>query len=211
MCWLQQSTQLWYWPTFLLIPLSILALVECFAGSWAWRFLLGLNGAVFGFVTGALLCAMFGAPMLAIVGALAGAVAGAALFAGNAKIGGFIFAFGSGASLTMVVAHSIGTGGTEIMFFSGCTGLAAAVASLKVWRPAITVITAVAGAHQVASAWRAYHFPRDSVPMLNATDMPELIAFLALAVAGLLVQFAGAWLAGAMKVPCADRAAESVS
>src|SRR5580765_2166008 len=102
MCWLQQSGQLWSYPTFLLVPLMVIGAVECFAGYRAWRFLLGLNGAVLGFAAGAVLCMLLGAPMLILIGAVGGGVAGALLFAGLAPLGTFIFAFGSMASLTIL-------------------------------------------------------------------------------------------------------------
>ena len=61
MCWLQQSGQLWSYPTFVLIPLMVIGGIECFAGYRALRFLLGLNGAILGFAAGAALGMLSGA------------------------------------------------------------------------------------------------------------------------------------------------------
>jgi hypothetical protein len=107
MCWLQQSAQLWHYPTFLLVPLMVIACIECFAGYRAWRFLIGFNGAVLGFVGGAVLCVMAGAPMLVLVGAFVGTVAGAVLFAWVVPLGSFVFVLGSVVSLTMLLGHAV--------------------------------------------------------------------------------------------------------
>src|SRR5678815_5380970 len=108
MCWLQQSAQLWSCPTFLLIPLMGIAAVECFVGFRAWRFLLAVNGIVLGFIAGASITMLLGAPMLVLIGALAGGIAGAFVFASVVPLGSTVFAFGSSASLALVLCRIAG-------------------------------------------------------------------------------------------------------
>src|ERR1700758_3032560 len=103
MCWLQQSSQLWHYPTFLLFPLLLIASIECFAGYHAWRLLLGINGAVLGFVAGACLSVLLGNPVLLVVGAFGGAAVGAALFSLVVPLGSVVFAFATAASLTILL------------------------------------------------------------------------------------------------------------
>ena len=190
MCWLQQSAQLWSYPTFLLVPLMVIGCIECFAGYRAWRFLLGLNGAVLGFVAGAMLSMLLGAPILMLVGAVAGAVGGAALFVGIAPLGTFIFAFGSMASLTILLAQIGGAPPRWIMPLAGAAGVAGAAAALAGCRPFMIAIAAVAGAQQIAGAWRAHDLPRGTLPLPDAVTPSEAAAFIVLAAAGLLLQFA---------------------
>ena len=189
MCWLQQSAQLWSYPTFLLIPLMLLACIECFAGYRAWRFLLAVNGAVLGFVGGAVVAVLCGAPMLVLIGAVAGAVAGGLLFAGLVPLGSFVFAFGSAASLTILLARLSGLPPYCITPLAAAAGIAAGLAALAVWRPFMITIAAVAGAQQLASAWYAHHVPYDSSPLPDSIAPSELAAFIALAASGLLIQF----------------------
>ena len=190
MCWLQQSTQLWYYPTFLLYPLLVIACIECFAGYRAWRFLIGLNGGVLGFVVGAVLCMLLGVPMLVLLGAIAGAIAGVALFVGIVPLGSFVFSLGSAASLAI---HLCRIGGIPVHWFmpiAASAGLAGAVAAQFVPRPAMIAIAAVAGAQQIAAAWHAYYLPGNSAPLQDVVVPSELAAFIILAAAGLLIQFA---------------------
>jgi len=190
MCWLQQSAQLWSWPTFLLVPLMILAFIECFAGYYAWRFLLGVNGAVLGFITGVTLSMMLGAPLLVFIGALAGAIVGAVLFAGVARLGSFVFAFGSTASLTMLLARFAGIPPQLVAPLAAAAGFAGALAAVAIGRPFMISIAAVAGAQQIASAWRAYRIPCGESPLPDDVTGPESVSFIALAALGLLLQFA---------------------
>jgi hypothetical protein len=189
MCWLQHSAQLWSYPTFLLVPLMVVACIECFIGYRAWRFLLGVNGAVLGFIAGVMISMLLGASLLVLLGAIAGAVAGAFLFAGVVRLGSFFFAFGSVASLTILLAHLAGLPGHCIMPLAAATGLAGAVAAVAACRRFMISIAAVAGAQQIASAWCAYHVPYGAVPLPDDVTMPESAAFIALAAAGLLLQF----------------------
>jgi hypothetical protein len=189
MCWLHHSARLWSYPTFLLLPLMSLACIECFAGYRAWRFLLGVNGAVLGFVGGALLSVLLGSPMLIFFTAIAGAVAGAFLFAGVVPVGSFVFAFGSAASLTMLLAQIAGAPASCIMPLAATAGLAGALAALAGCRPFMIALAAVAGAQQLASAWRAYHMSYGSLPLPNDVTSSESAAFIALTAIGLLLQF----------------------
>ena len=188
MCWLLQSAQLWYYPTFLLVPLMLLAGVECFAGYRAWRFLLGVNGAVLGFLTGALVGVLLG-PMVGLLTALGGAIAGAALFARIVPLGSFVFALGSVASLTAFMALVLRAPAWCIVPLSATAGLAGAIAAVAVCRRFMITIAAIAGAQQLASAWCAYSLPYDSIPVSGEPAASELIAFVALAAAGILLQF----------------------
>ena len=190
MCWLQQSGQLWSYPTFLLIPLMVIGAIECFAGYRAWRFLLGVNGAVLGFAAGAVFSMLLGAPMLVLICAVGGGVAGGILFARVAPLGTFIFAFGSMASLTLLLTHIVGAPQRWIMPLAAAAGLAGAIAALTACRPFMVAIAAVAGAQQIASAWRAHQLPRGVLPLTDAMTVSESTAFVALATAGLLLQFA---------------------
>jgi hypothetical protein len=190
MCWLQQSAQLWSYPTFLLVPLMVVAGIECFLGYRAWRFLLGVNGAVLGFIVGVMVAMTSGAPMLVLVGAVGGAVAGGVLFAAVLPVGSFVFAFGSAASLTILLARIAGAPPYCIMTGAFVAGVAGAVAVLAVGRPFMISIAAVAGAQQLASAWRAYHVPYGGFPLPDEVTMSESAAFIALAAMGLLLQFA---------------------
>ena len=190
MCWLHQSAQLWTYPTFLLVPLMGLALVECFAGYRAWRFLLGANGAILGFVGGAMVAVMSGSPVLVLVGAVGGAVAGAYVLATIAPLGSFVFAFGTATSLTMLLAELAGAPHYYAMPLGMAAGLAAAVAALTSCRRMMIAIAAIAGAQQLASAWNAYHFPYGSIPTPGQISGSELSAFVTLTALGLLLQYA---------------------
>jgi hypothetical protein len=194
MCWLQESTQLWSYPTFLLIPLMIIGGVECFIGCRAWRLLLGLNGAVLGFVGGAMFAAFVGVPLLIFVGALSGAVAGATLFSRANHVGGFVFVFGSMFSLTLLLAHLADAPPRMLMSLASAAGLAGGLAALTAWRPWLIAVTSVAGAQQIASAWRAHELVAETMPSQEAITASELSVFLALAAAGLILQFADAIL-----------------
>jgi hypothetical protein len=194
MCWLQQSAQLWSYPTFLLIPLMGLAAVECFAGYRAWRFLLGANGAVLGFVGGASLAMLLGAPMLVVIGALAGGVAGAVLFTRVVPLGSIVFAFGSTASLVLVLARIAASPAHMVVPLAALAGSAGAIAALARYRRFMISITSVAGAQQFATAWYVYHLSYDSPPMPDLMAPSESLAFIGLAALGLLLQFASARL-----------------
>jgi hypothetical protein len=190
MCWLQQSAQLWSYPTFVLVPLMVVGTIECFAGYRAWRFLLGLNGAVLGFVAGAMVSLLLGSPILVLVGGIGGGIAGAILFAGVAPVGTFIFTFGSIASLTILLAHIAGTPSRWIMPLAAGAGLAAATLALNRCRYLMIAVAAIAGAQQIASAWRAHQLPHGALPLPEIVTQSEAVAFIALAAVGLLVQFA---------------------
>ncbi len=192
MCWLQLSAQLWHYPTFLLPPLMMIGCIECFAGYRAWRFLIGLNGGVLGFVAGAVLCMLLGAPMLVLVGAFVGGVAGALLFAGVVPVGSFVVVLGSIVSLAMILGRVAGLPPHCVMPLAAVSGLAGAVAAASVCRPVVISVAAVAGAQQIASAWCAYCLPSDRISLPGAFDRNEWAAFLILAAVGMLVQFATA-------------------
>ena len=194
MCWLQQSAQLWSYPTFLLVPLIVIACIECFAGYRAWRFLLVLNGAVLGFIGGAMLAVFSGAAMMLLIGAVAGAIAGGFLFACAVRLGSFVFAFGSVTSLTMILAHGARVPSEYVLPMAGAAGLAGALAATASCRPFMIAVAAIAGAQQVASAWHAYRVPYGSPPLAqDAASEPAV--FIALAAIGLLVQCATSiWL-----------------
>jgi hypothetical protein len=189
MCWLQQSAQLWWYPTFLLIPLMALACVECFAGYHAWRFLIAVNGAMLGCVAAAMLGALTGSPSMILFGGLVGAVAGGLLFVSYVPLGSVVFAFASATSLIVLLTHVVGVPPPWTVPLAVAAGLAGALGALAVSRPCMIVIASVAGAQQIASAWCAYHMPYDVVPIPNVVDSSESAAFIALAAAGLLVQF----------------------
>lgn len=190
MCWLQQSAQLWHYPTFLLLPLMVIAGIECFAGYRAWRLLLGLNGAVLGFIAGVWLSVMLGQPMLALIGSFVGAGAGVALFTGVTPIGSFVFMFGSAASLAVLLGQFAGVPRHWLMPGGGIVGAVSVLAALAIRRPVMIGLAAIAGAQQMASAWHAYSLPYDSMPLPDVVDPSELAIFVALATAGLVVQFA---------------------
>lgn len=189
MCWLFQSAQFWSYPTFLLVPLMVVGGIECFFGYRAWRFLLGVNGAVVGIVAGAMLCMLLGAPLFILGGALGGGVAGAALFAKVRPLGTFIFAFGSTASLAMLLAHLVTAPPRVIVPLGLAAGLTGAAAALGGCRTFMISIAAIAGAQQIASAGRAYQLPRGSLPAPDFVTPSESMAFIGLACAGLLLQF----------------------
>jgi hypothetical protein len=169
--------------------MMVIGVIECFAGYRGWRFLLGVNGAVFGSVAGAMLCMLLGAPIMILIGLLGGGVAGAALFAGIAPLGSFVFAFVSMFSLTIFLAHIAAAPPHLIMPLAVAGGLACAVAALAACRPFMIAIAAVAGAQQISSAWRAHHLPRGALPLPDLVTPSETALFIALAAAGLLVQF----------------------
>lgn len=189
MCWLVQSAQLWHAPTFLLIPLMIIGGIECFAGYHAWRFLLGLNGAVLGFVVGSVLCTLLGAPLWVVAGALVGSAAGAALLAIVVPLGSAVFAFGSVASLVLLLGRLAGIDLRWPLAVGLVLGGVAAVLASARHRPVMITIAAVAGAQQVASAWRARSLPPDVPPLPDVVSASEMMLFAALAAAGLLIQF----------------------
>jgi hypothetical protein len=205
MCWLQQSAQLWSLPTFLLVPLMVIGAIECFAGYRAWRFLLGMNGAVVGVFAGAALCMMLGAPLLILIGAVGGGIAGAFLFARVVPLGSFVFTFGSLASLTILLANTAGAPPHWIIPVAAAFALAGAVAAVAGCRLLMIALAAVAGAQQVASAWRAHQLPSGALPLPDAVTSPEAVVFIALAIAGLLVQFAHRSSKGATKESASDR------
>ena len=206
MCWLQQSAQLWYCPTFLLYPLLVIAGIECFAGYYAWRFLIGVNGAVLGFVAGAVVGMMLGNPMLALLGAFAGAVGGAALFIGILPLGSFVFAFGSAASLAVLLGRVAGLPAVCYVLIAAIGGVACGLWALSAGRPAIIVLAAIAGAQQIAGVWQAYWLPVDSTPLPDVMAGSEWMIFLALAAAGLFIQFATSH-----KAPAGESKTESAS
>ncbi|GEM_PF-6514030 len=189
MCWLQQSVQLWYYPTFLLYPLVVIACVECFAGYHAWRFLIGLNGGIIGFVVGAVACLMLSIPLLSPLAAFAGVIAGVALFAGIVPVGSCVFAWGSVTSLTLLLGRFGGVPVNWLYPVAAAAGTAGAFAAMTVRRPAMIALTAVAGAHQIVSAWHARSFSSDSIPLPDVNDPAEWAAVIVLAAAGLLIQF----------------------
>ena len=191
MCWLQQSAQLWHCPTFLLPPLILLACIECFAGYRAWRFLLGFNGYILGFVAGALLCAQLGgSPVLLLAGAFVGGFIGAASFAMIAPLGSFVFIACSLASLAVIFLRAAGMPPHWVALIAASAALSTAVAVRAFCRLATIIVAAIGGAQQIASAWCAYQLPADQVPVPDIMDPVEWSAFLALAAAGLIVQFA---------------------
>jgi hypothetical protein len=188
MCWLQQSTQLWSLPTFLLVPLMVMGAIECLIGYRAWRFLLAVNGTALGIVAGAMICMLLQAPMLILIGVFVGGFAGAMLFVRVARLGTFIFALGSTASLTVFLAHVAAAPPHVIAPISALTGLAGAIAATARCRCFMIGLAAVAGAQQVASAWRAHQIPPDGLPLPEVITGPESAIFLAFAAAGLLLQ-----------------------
>ena len=190
MCWLQQSAQLWYYPSFLLIILAAVAAIECFAGFCAWRFLIGLNGAVLGFIGGAIFGAMFGTPMMMLAGALAGAIAGAALFAGIVQVGTFVVASGSTASMTMLLTHLLHMPGRWALPLAAVAGLWGGVAALVCGRPVIIAIAAIAGAQQLHCACSTFLLPGDVIPIPDVMGSRDFVSILGLALAGLVVQLA---------------------
>jgi hypothetical protein len=190
MFWVQQSAQLWHYPVFLLPPLLILACIECFAGYRAWQFLIGVNGAILGFVCGAVICMLLGVPLLVLLGAVAGAFAGIALFLGVTPLGSFVFAFGSAASLAILVARIIGISSNWMMPIAVVAGLTGAVGVLAGRKPVMIVIAAIAGAQQIVSGWGAYFAPWDSVPVSGVVTPSEWVVFIILSSIGLCIQFA---------------------
>jgi len=189
MCWLQQSAALWHYPTFLLPPLLLIACLECFAGYHAWRFLVGLNGAILGFIAGVFLCMLSGAAIFVLIGALLGAIAGAALFTGIAPLGTTVFAFGSAASFIILVGRVAGCPPACYLPLACLAGIAAVVAALASPRPMIIALTALGGAQQIACAWCAYHLPYDAIPVPDVVIPSEWALFVIVAALGLLVQF----------------------
>ena len=189
MCWLQQSVQLWFYPTFLLWPLIVIACVECFAGYHAWRLLIGLNGAIIGLVIGVMLCLLAGMPLLSPLGAFAGVIAGAALFAGIPPLGGWVFAWGSVTSLTLLLGRLGAVPVNWLYPIAASAGAAGAFAAMIMRRPAMIALTAVAGAQQMVAAWHARSFTSDAIPLPDDGDPTEWAAVIVLAAAGLLVQF----------------------
>lgn len=191
MCWLQLSAQLWHYPTFLLPPLMAIACIECFAGYRAWRFLIGLNGGALGFVAGTVLCVLLDVPMLVLVGAFGGAFAGVLLFAWVLPLGSFVVVLGSLTSLVIVLGRMAGFPPHYVMPLAVLAGLVGAVAAIGVCRPVVTIVAAIAGAQQIASAWCAYYcLPSDRIPLPDVVDPTEWTAFITLATIGMLVQFA---------------------
>jgi hypothetical protein len=190
MCWLHQSAELWHYPTFLLWPLLLVACVECFAGYHAWRFLLGLNGALLGFLAGLLICVWTGSPVLAVLGALAAAAAGAVLFATCLPLGTSVVAFGSAASFAILVGHALALPSALFLSLAGVAGIVVAVAVWKFGRPVLIAIAAAAGAQQIVAAWSACHLPADLIPVSNTLVPSEWAITAALAALGLLIQFA---------------------
>jgi hypothetical protein len=189
MCWLQQSAELWRYPTFLLWPLLLIACIECFAGYHAWRFLLGVNGTVLGFIAGAFLGVLTTMPLLMLLFALAGAVAGAALFANMVPLGSVVFAFGSTASLVILIGRIAGCPQGLHVSLALFAGILAAIATLTIRRPVMIVLAAIAGAQQIAVAWTAWRLPPDAIPLFNCVSPAEWKLFLVLAPLGLLIQF----------------------
>jgi hypothetical protein len=186
-CWLLESAQLWSYPTFLLAPLMVVACIECVAGVSAWRFLLGLNGVVLGFVGGAILAVFCGAPAMLFIAAFAGAVAGGFLFAGAVRMGSFVFAFGSATSLTMILARGSAVPPNSVFPLAAAAGLAGAIAAAAGRSPFIIALTALAGAQQAVTAWHAYLLPAGSAP--PTTHVPsDPAAVIALAASGALVK-----------------------
>jgi len=190
MFWLHPSAALWHYPTFLLPPLMVIGIIECFAGYHAWRFLLGLNGAVVGFIGGAMVCVLTGNPILLLVGAVVGAIVGAALFSGIVPVGSTVFAFGSLASLTIILGSMMAFPEGWRFPVAAVAGIGGAIAVLTARRPAMISIAAVAGAQQIASAWSAYWLPSNLIPVPDAVIPSEWTAFLLLSAAGLVIQFA---------------------
>ena len=190
MCWLCQSAQLWYFPSFLLVPLMLVAGLECFAGYYTWRFLIGLNGAVIGFVAGAMLGMLLGPPMLVLLGAIAGALGGAALFYRVVPLGSFVFTFSSAGSLAIILGRAAFIPANWLMLVAVGTGLTSAIVVLTGRRAVMIVIAAIAGAQQIAGAWRAYFLPGDCVPLPHVIPPSEWAGFVTLAAVGLMVQFA---------------------
>ena len=194
MCWLQQSAELWNYPTFLLYPLALVACVECFAGFHAWRLLLGLNGAVLGFLAGALVSMLLGASLLVLLGGLVGAMAGAYLFASMASMGSAVLAFSSVASFGILLGRIVGMPWAWYMPLAVIAGIAALVAVLMVPRLMIMTLAAVAGAQQIAAAWSALHLPYNAKPCPDTVIPAEWCLFLVLAAGGLIVQMATTWV-----------------
>jgi hypothetical protein len=198
MCWLHQSAQLWTYPSFLLVPLMILGCIECFAGYRAWRFLLGVNGAVLGFAAGAMLGVTSGTVALVVIGALGGALMGAGLFAGIVPVGSCVFAFASAASLTSLVGHIAGSPVHLMVPIAVAAGLGGALAAILACRPFMIVLAAVAGAQQLASAWCAYYAPYDRAPLTDELTFSEFAGFMTLAAVGMLLQFSTSPAASAL-------------
>jgi hypothetical protein len=190
MCWLHQSAELWHYPTFLLWPLLLVACIECFAGYHAWRFLLGLNGALLGFMCGAMVCMMLDASLLVLLGAFVGAGAGAVFFAGIVPLGSAVFAFGSVASFTILAGRAVGLPSACYLAIAAVAGIVVATAALKLGRPVMIAVAAVAGAQQIVAAWSAYRLPADSIPLPDTWIPSEWELLLALAFVGLLIQSA---------------------
>jgi len=190
MCWLLQSAELWHCPTFLLYPLALVAGIECFAGYHAWRFLLGFNGAIFGFIIGVVFSTLLGSWVFVLLGALVGAVAGAFFFASIVPLGSTVFVFTSMTSFMILVGRIGGWHREWYLPVAVITGIAMAVGALTVRRPVIITLAAAAGAQQIAAAWSAYHLPCDTVPCPDRLIPTEWWLFAVLAAGGLLVQWA---------------------
>lgn len=188
MCWLQTAELLRHYPPFLLAILAVLGLVECFCGAWAWKFLRGFNGVFAGAFVGALLgLVLLRSPFMAVAGLVAGAVGGAALFATVEFVGTFGVSLATGASSVAVVCEIAHVPLTlTVAIGMAFAGLATAGAAVVGGRRAIVVVTALAGAQQLAAIALAWARPEASAPVFT---VGELGIFVALAGLGLAVQW----------------------
>jgi hypothetical protein len=191
MCWLQNAADLRHLPHFLLMFLALPGLVECFAGFRAWRFLLGLNGVLVGVPAGFFLgLFLLHDPAMALVAVALGAIGGAVIFATVMPVGTFIVAGISGFSFTLSVATLIHVPANTLV--SGLAlgiGLAAAGIALLALRPAIIVLSILAGAYQLAGVAAAYLYPSETMEA-RAMVPTQIAVFVVLAAGGLVTQWA---------------------
>ncbi|MEI8196702.1 MAG: hypothetical protein WCI73_12460 [Phycisphaerae bacterium] len=190
MCWLFSTTDLWRYPRGVLLVLAVLALVECFAGFRAWRFLLGLNGAILGFCAGVFLGLATQSPILLPIVALAGLAGGASLFAMVEPVGMFVFAACTGISLACIWGGATHIPLAVVFPLAAVAGLLAALACGAVGRGVILILTAIAGAQQISNVAAAYLWSVDAPGNLRGmVGLREVGIFVVLAGAGLAVQY----------------------
>jgi hypothetical protein len=189
-CWLQTAEHLRNYPHFLLAIMAIVGLLECFAGYRAWKFLLGLNGAVAGLFLGALASLLIH-PLLAPLGAIAGISTLTVICATVEPVGTFFFTAATGVSL-MVVGHQLGLCPPDIMApLAFAAGLLSWLAVRVLGRRATIALTATAGAQQLVSLAGAYARSFEAYqaePGPSALSNGEGLALILLIGAGLLLQ-----------------------
>lgn len=189
MCWLQHAALLRHYPQFLLVVLAALGLVECVAGFRAWGFLRGINGLFLGAAIGLMVClVLLHSPLMAIVGLIVGGIGGPVLFVTVEPIGAFFVGVSTGASFIWVLSAAIHQPLNGLISTAmAIAGLATAYATVVGGRRAIMILTALAGAQQLAATAMAYLYPDDGQAVVS---LPEVGVLLLLAAAGLAIQFA---------------------